>query len=113
VFERLGDEGRFAAEPDFPEALAIYRAEVERNDPNTITWEWLAAMYERVSRGQPPLTVEEFVRLSEWNRKHQDKVHDVNLCGFQSNPAAVARRMGATRIARRLRRLRAEHPELE
>jgi hypothetical protein len=61
AFERLGRQGFFDEEPDYPAALAAYREAVAAAGPGAgipPEWDSLAAIYERVRAGrlghQPP-----------------------------------------------------------
>ena len=113
-FTRLAEQGFFDKEPDAPLALQLYRAAVERNDPQTIEWEWVAEMYGRVSQGKPPMTEVEFWELAAWYRRHESEgIHDANINYDLSNTySGGPHRMGSTKVVMRLRRLRAAHPEL-
>src|SRR5215467_5511526 len=79
-FTRLAERGFFDNEPDAPVALQLYRLAVERNDPQTIEWEWVAEMYGRVSQRKPPVTEVEFWELAAWYRRHESEgIHDANI----------------------------------
>jgi hypothetical protein len=113
-FEGMGSEGVFINEPDFEDALAIYRAEIERHDPETLAWEWISEMYWRVLHRMPPLGEAEFKELADWYRRNEGVLYDPNLrapVGLDPTDA-IARRMGATEYAQRLRVLRARFPGL-
>jgi hypothetical protein len=114
-FTRLGEQGFFRGEPDFPEALALYRAEVEASDPRTQSWEWIAEMYERIKKGRPPATEAEYRDLADWYRRHEAdrRVYSPNIRGSLMNTYSQGpRRLGATATIEEMRRLRAAHPEL-
>jgi hypothetical protein len=96
-FETWGQQGLYAAEPDFPAALAFYREAVERARARgllqlppaarTVTslsrerlterdlelavgWRWLLEMTRRARQGVPPVTETEFAELSAWFHAH-------------------------------------------
>src|SRR5262245_40275774 len=80
VFERLGREGWFDGEPDFPVALEAFRRVVAASGPDAWDlreWDWLAEMYIRVSKGKPPVTEDEFDELVGWFRQNESRVDDV------------------------------------
>jgi len=113
-FARLAEEGFFAGEPDAPLAIRLHREAVERGDETT-EWEWVAEMYERVSRGKPPVTETEYDELKTWYLRHDMRgVSNVNIRDALINCYSRGRRrMGVTDTVEKLRALRAEHPELQ
>jgi hypothetical protein len=97
LFETEGRQGLYAAEPDFPAALAFYREAVERAQARgllprppaarTVTrpprgrlterdlelavgWGWLLEMTRRARQGVPPVTETECAELSAWFGAH-------------------------------------------
>jgi hypothetical protein len=104
AFEDMGRQKMFAAEPDFPRALAEYRRVVTKhrekpeipadfmplvaNPEERLRWwrapleanevnevfMWLAGMFERVSTGVPPVTEAEFAELASWFEANQDRL---------------------------------------
>ena len=119
--EELAGRGFFAREPDFPVALAIYRAAVEAAGPGAKylkEWEWIAEMAHRIHNGKPALTETEYRRWERWFRDNEHRIPDnecVDLGGgrrvsrsylrwkLESGP----RRSGATEAVEYLRALRA------
>jgi hypothetical protein len=100
-FEAWDREGRFAAEPDFPMALACYRdalAQERRMEPSGLqlhhkllgttpqrspaleaAWVWLAEMSLRSLHGIPPVTEVEFRELETWFELHADRMERLAL----------------------------------
>jgi hypothetical protein len=119
-WEALGEAGFFDGEADFEEAMALFRAQVIAAAPDAPewdsccpAWDWIAEIYMRIRRGLPPVTVSEYLELADWYRRHESAVYDINLRVFLADATPRgARRDGVTQVVRRLRRLRAEHPEL-
>jgi hypothetical protein len=119
VFEDFESQGFFANEPDFPTALGLLRAAVVRGEPGPfghVELEWLLEIYMRVTSGEPPVTESEYETLKEWYLRHRSKgvlydpaVQDALTNVYSRGP----RRLGATRTVAMMRRLRAEHPELD
>jgi hypothetical protein len=80
--EELAGRGFFAREPDFPVALAIYRAAVEAAGPGAKylkEWEWIAEMALRIYGGKPAVTEVEYRELEQWFHQNADRV-PVNEC---------------------------------
>jgi hypothetical protein len=71
-------------------------------------------MYRRVSEGKPPVTEAEWWKLAAWYRKHESEgIHDPGISYALFNTySGGPRRLGATTVVMKLRRLRAAHPEL-
>jgi hypothetical protein len=120
-WERMAADGYFDGEPDFDAAMGLFRSHViaaapdpPEWDPEVTAWEWVAEMNIRVVRGESPLTEAEFRELAGWYRRHESVLYDPNLrAPLGIDPTdRIARRMGATAFAKRLRTLRARHPEL-
>jgi hypothetical protein len=115
TFARLEREGFFASEPDAPLAIRLHREAVERGDPMTVEWEWVAEMYTRISKGKPPVTEAEYEELKAWYFKHEatESVYDANIRhAFINTGTRSPRRVSVTALIERLRTLRAEHPDL-
>jgi hypothetical protein len=116
IFEQLGQEGYFQGEPDFDEAISCFRAEVMAGEPRCPSWDWVGSMYERISKGLPPVTEREYGELAAWYLRHEHRkdIFDVNIRYYLGNgdPRGV-RTPYCTPIVARLRRMRARHPELE
>ncbi len=98
AFEKLGQEGYFDDEPDFPIALAEFRSALRSDDATrppadyqpweskrrrTEAWldtktrkqlEWLFEIRDRVRKGLPPLTAAEWNSLETWIENNADLV---------------------------------------
>jgi hypothetical protein len=119
LFECLESQGFFINEPDFPTALELLRAAVVRDgskDAMHVELEWLLEIYMRVTSGEPPVTESEYESLKEWYLRHESSrsiydpsIRDALINTYTRGP----RRLGATRTVAMMRRLRAEHPELD
>jgi hypothetical protein len=81
IFTKMGEEGCFAGEPDFPTALEATREAVEAGresiadcGPNIFTSPlfWLFEMQMRISKGKAPVTEAEFYELKAWFEARED-----------------------------------------
>jgi hypothetical protein len=121
AFERLGRQGFFDGEPDFPAALGAYREAVAAAGPGgkgLREWEWLAAMYQRVRQGRPPVTEAEFRGLEGWFRQNEHRIpfnrcvdlgggRRVSVTNLRYDLQRGPRGSGATQVVEDLRGLRA------
>jgi hypothetical protein len=68
--EEFGRRGYGRGEPDFPAALAAYRAAVEAggtaDGEHPDEWYWVLEIAHRVTAGKPPVTEAEFYELKAW-----------------------------------------------
>jgi hypothetical protein len=71
-------------------------------------------MYKRIREGKPPVTEAEYWDLAAWYRRHEsDGIRDTGISYSLFNTySGGPRRLGATKVVMKLRRLRAAHPEL-
>jgi hypothetical protein len=82
VLEDLGRRGFFRHEPDFPVALAAYRAAVEAAGPpdpldphrHVPEWDWVMEIGTRVESGRPPQTEAEFYGLKAWYLQNEHRI---------------------------------------
>jgi hypothetical protein len=107
-FDAWGRDGFFDKEPDFPVALAWYRAALQttvdtpapdfeseladrpeerlrrwrhygRAKQVARAWFWLADMYVRRLHGEPPVTETEFVQLAAWFEANATQLHQLSM----------------------------------
>jgi hypothetical protein len=110
----MARKGHFSAEPDFPEALELFRSAVERGDPDPVEWEWVAEILSRVIHGKPPVTEAEYQELVAWYERNSSADQRVDRANLRNDLAIGGpRRRGATKVVEDLRELRAAHPEWE
>jgi hypothetical protein len=110
----MARKGCFAAEPDFPKALELYRAAVRRGAPESVEWEWVAEIHGRVVAGRPPVTEAEYLELAAWYERIHSADQRIDRANLRFALATGGpRRRGATEVVEELRELRAAHPEWE
>jgi len=112
AFEAMAGAGYFTGEPDFPAALELFRAAVERGDPEPLEWEWVAEILGRATNGKPPVTEAEYLELAAWYERNSSADQRVDRANLRHALATGdPRRLGATKVVEELRELRAAHME--
>jgi hypothetical protein len=118
AFERLGRQGYFDGEPDFPAALEAFRRAVAASGPDAWDleeWDWLSEMWKRASKGRPPVTEDEFDELAGWFRQNESRTGEVidlgdgrrvSRCNLRYQIGKGPRAADVTELAEDLRRLR-------
>jgi hypothetical protein len=115
-FEYLTEQHLLDGEPDWIDALALFRAAVVRGDPNPFEWRWCAECYERASKGRPPVTVAEFEDLTAWYERNQGTILASRRDWYpftNALPTKSPRDSEVTKYVERLRELRAQFADLD
>jgi hypothetical protein len=116
-YEKLGADGFFVSEPDYPVAIQLYRNQVAAGDLRpqaTYACMWLHEMYERVRDGIPAITESEYNMLDSWYKRNSLAIRG----GRDADPLGGCcagkgpRHMFATKYIQRLRLLRRRRPDL-
>jgi hypothetical protein len=116
-YEKLGAEGFFVSEPDYPVAIQLFRNQLAAGDPRphaTYVCMWLHEMYERVRDGIPAVTEIEYNELDRWFSRNRSAILDGR--DFDPLKGCIGkgpRHMFATKYIQRLRRLKAARPDLK
>jgi hypothetical protein len=110
----LAEQHRFDSEPDFDEAMALYRAAVARGTPDPFEWCWLSEMYGRAREGKPSVTESEYEELNGWYKRNESAIRASRRDWYPFTNALPKgpRDMEVTKYVDRLRELRARFADL-